>query len=522
MDSSGSVLNLSAHDIVRLGLVMSNHEDSYHFDIIQLECFDINKSLPLSTRLPPLKSELKQFLAIAIPLSAAYLAEYAMFITTKIVVGKIGYHELAAVGIAGDLSFEILIILMAMLSVVGVLVAQAEGGGNREELGHSVHQGIFFATLIGIPAMIGIWNLDYVLTITGQEEIVVELATPYLKGVCGMVLPALWFAVFRNYIAALSQTVAVMVITVIAVLLNYLLTLWFVYGGAGLEPLGLFGAGLATTIVSWLMFLALLLHIFHKPALRGYGVFKGRWKFRKPIFGEIFRLGIPVAALTLLEAGLFMATSILSGVIGAETLAAYQVVMAWVGIPFVIALGLSEATMVRVALAAGRRQPSAVRRSGLLGMAIVATTALLLAIVPIAYPDFIIRIFIDPDDPGFLEVSGLAAQFLMIAAIFQVFDSLQAAAARALRGLKDNIAPLWIAGFGYWILGIGGGSLLAFKLNYDGAGLWWGLAIGLFVTSNLLIWRFMLITRRAIRLARLDNSAIETGIRHSATETSVR
>ena len=449
----------------------------------------------MNTNLPPLRVELNQFLAIAIPLSAAYLAEYAMFITTKMVVGKIGYHELAAVGISGDLSFEILVIFMAMLSVVGVLVAQAEGSGNREDLGQSVRQGIFVATIIGILAMIAIWNLDYVLIATGQEDIVVELAVPYIKGLAGMALPVLWFAVFRNYIAALSQTVAVMVITLVAVLLNYLLTIWFVYGGGGLEPLGLFGAGLATTVVSWMMFFALLLHVFRKPALRGYGVFKGRWKFNKETFQEIFKLGIPVAALTLFEAGLFVAASILSGIIGAKTLAAYEVVMAWAGIPFVIAFGLSEATMVRVALAAGRKQPDAVRRSGLLGISIVAATTLLLAIVPIAFSDFIIRVFIEPHDPGFQEVSGLAAQFLVIAALFQVFDGLQAAAARALRGLKDNIAPLWIAGFGYWVLGIGGGSMLAFYFNYEGAGLWWGLAIGLFVTSNLLAWRFHRFTR---------------------------
>ena len=51
-----------------------------------------------------LKDELRQFAIIAIPLSAAYLAEFAMFLTTKMVVGKLGYHSLAAVGIAGDLS----------------------------------------------------------------------------------------------------------------------------------------------------------------------------------------------------------------------------------------------------------------------------------------------------------------------------------------------------------------------------------------------------------------------------------
>lgn len=65
------------------------------------------------------KDDLKQFFIIAIPLSAAYLAEFAMFITTKMVVGKLGYLSLAAVGIAGDLTFEILVILMALLSIVG-------------------------------------------------------------------------------------------------------------------------------------------------------------------------------------------------------------------------------------------------------------------------------------------------------------------------------------------------------------------------------------------------------------------
>ena len=476
----------------------------------------------MTTTLPPLKTEIREFLAIALPLSAAYLAEYAMFITTKMVVGKMGYHELAAVGIAGDLSFEILVILMALLSVVGVLVAQAEGSGKRDELGQSVRQGIIVATLIGIPAIAAIWNLDYVLRVTGQETIVIELATPYLKGLSGMVLPVLWFAVFRNFIAALSQTVAVMVITLLAVVLNYLLTLWFVYGGWGLNPLGLFGAGLATTVVSWLMFFAIVLHIYRKQALRGYGVFKGRWQFKSHLCREIFKLGVPVGALTLFEVGLFMAAAILSGVIGAKTLAAYEVVMAWVGIPFVIAFGLSEATMVRVALAVGRQQPYAVRRSGQIGMVIVAGLTLLLALVPIFFAEPIIQIFIDLDDPGYPEVAALAAHFLVIAAIFQVFDGLQAAAARALRALKDNIAPLWIAGFGYWVLGVGGGSLLAFEYELEGAGLWWGLAMGLFVTSNLLIWRFHRFTRNSIRLAHLDSNATEKDCQHCATETSAR
>ena len=445
-----------------------------------------------------LKQELRQFLIIAFPLAAAYLAEFAMFVTTKMVVGKLGYHSLAAVGIAGDLSFEILIVLMALLSIVGVLIAQAHGAGNPDEMGQSVRQGFFVATGLGIPAMIAVWNMDFYLKVTHQDPIVVELAQDYLKGLSGAVLPVLWFSIFRNFVAVLAQTVSILVITVIAVALNYLLTLWFVYGGYGLQPLGLFGAGLATTLVSWFMFFALVFHVYRKKMFRGFGIFKGKWQFLPRTCKEIFWLGLPIAGLSLLEAGLFVATSTLSGVISAETLAGYQITAAWIGIPFVIAFGLSEATMIRVAYAIGQNRLHLARRAGFLGMGLVILVTSSMVVVPLTLADEIIRVFITPEDPGFEVVAGMTRQFLYIAALFMVFDGLQAAAARALRGMKDNLVPLWIAGFGYWLIGVPGGALLAFHFEMGGAGLWWGLAAGLAIAALLLTWRFHLFTRPAV------------------------
>ena len=101
-----------------------------------------------------LKDELKQFFIIGLPLAAAYLAEFAMFVTTKFVVGKLGYLSLAAVGISGGLSFELLVVLMALLSIVGVLAAKAHGAEKSDELGQSVRQGLVVATAVSIPAML--------------------------------------------------------------------------------------------------------------------------------------------------------------------------------------------------------------------------------------------------------------------------------------------------------------------------------------------------------------------------------
>ena len=125
------------------------------------------------------------------------------------------------------------------------------------------------------------------------------------------------------------------------------------------------------------------------------------------------------------------------------------------------------------------------------GMAIGVVILALLVVPPIAVPEFIVELFLKPTDPGFEAVSKLATALLAVVAIFQVFDALQAIAVRALRAFKDTLVPMWLAGLGYWVFGIGGGCLLAYPLMWGPAGLWWGMALGLIFTGSLLAWRFL-------------------------------
>ena len=90
----------------------------------------------------------------------------------------------------------------------------------------------------------------------------------------------------------------------------------------------------------------------------------------------------------------------------------------------------------------------------------------------------------------------MTTRLLVLAAFFQVFDGLQVIASLALRGLKDTVVPLWLAALGYWVLGVGGGWLLAFPLDQGADGLWWGLALGLTVTGSMLAIRFLMLTRQ--------------------------
>lgn len=436
---------------------------------------------------------------IAGPLVAAYLAEYSMVLTTKALVGQLGFRELAAVGLAGDLASQIQIVLVGTLSVVGVLVSQANGAEDKHGAGQAARHGIFVAILLALPAMVLVWHLDSVLALAGFEPDLIRRMAPYLHPVSFSLLPMLCFFVLRMFVAALAKTAAVMWITIAAVILNYFLCQGLIHGHYGLPKLGIAGAGWAKTVVAVFMVTSLLAYIYVTPFLRGYGFFKGRFKIDSGLCREILLLGFPVAGIVLLEAGLFTAVSLFSGLLGSVELATYQVIIAWVAIAFKSAQGLAEAGMVRVAYAAGRHNVSQARRSGLLTMLIGVIWLVCLAVVPISFPEMLVQLFLDRSDPGFAPVLALASKVLILAAFFQIFDGLQVIASLMLRGLKDTLVPLWLAAFGYWVLGIGGGWWLAFRGEFGAEGLWWGMAVGLTVTACLLSVRFVYLTRRSLQ-----------------------
>lgn len=444
--------------------------------------------------------EAKALLVIATPLVFAYLADVMMIVTAKMVVGRLGATELAAAGIATDLSYQMCIVLMGFFSVVGVLVSEALGALRREAVVPELVRGLILAGLLGAAVTVIVLNLGHVLRWTGQDPEVIALSGPYYTGFAFAMLPIIWFGVLRSFVAALMKTGFVLAITVATVALNYVLMQGLVHGSFGLPALGIGGAGLAWAISMWFKCLCLAAYTFWLLRRQRLPLHPGTVGGPRA-YGPLIRLGVPVAGIVALESGLFAATSLLSGIMGTVELAAYQMVMGWIAIPFVISLGISEAAMVRVAYFVGAENPAAARQAGNLGMLIGVAVPLLLVVIPVLAPGLVSRIFLDTADPDYAAVAALVATLLVIAAVFQVFDGLQVIASHALRGLKDAVMPLVIAGVGYWLIGLGSGYLFAFPFGGGAPGLWWGLAIGLAFTATLLAWRFERLAKRQVMLS---------------------
>ena len=99
------------------------------------------------------------------------------------------------------------------------------------------------------------------------------------------------------------------------------------------------------------------------------------------------------------------------------------------------------------------------------------------------------------DVPANAAVIALAVSFLRVAAAFQLVDGAQVIGAGMLRGLHDTRWPLMFALVGYWIVGLGVGSWLAFARDWNGVGIWVGLATGLAVVAALMLARWVMRSR---------------------------
>jgi len=437
-----------------------------------------------------IRREIRQTLHLGAPMILAQLAHMSMTFVDTIMVGWLGTRQLAGVALGGAVFFPVLLMTLGVLMAVGPMVAQGYGGGDRDAIRDAVRQGLWLATLLGVVAFLALWQGSWMLRWAGQEEETVVLTEGYLRAITWGVVPELWFVVLRQFVEGLSRPRVVLIITTAGLLLNVGANYILMYGKLGFPALGLVGCGWASALVYWTMFLVMVLFILKSDGLRPYRVLSHLGGPDWHRFSEVFRMGWPIGLMQGFEVGLFSATALLMGILGKTALAAHQIALQCASFSYMVPLGLSFAVSVRVGQAVGRKDLQGARRAGHVGMGLGASFMVVAALCFWIFPRYILSLFLGTDASANDEVVFHAVGFLAIAAIFQVFDGLQATAAGALRGLKDTRTPMIVALISYWIVGLSSGYLLAFQFGWQGTGLWWGLVLGLSTAALLLSWRF--------------------------------
>ena len=286
-----------------------------------------------------------------------------------------------------------------------------------------------------------------------------------------------------------------MIISLSAVGANALLDWLFIFGGLGLRPLGAEGAAIATSIVRYLMLFGLAFYLLALKDRRALGLFERSAEGVEAV-RKLFRIGLPLALSRALEAGAFSALTLIAGMLGSIALAGYQITLNLISLIFMAAVGTSTATMIRVGNAIGRRDALNASRAGWAGVAIVAATMGVAAIVCLALPGALGALYTDD-----AAVRALAASLIFIAGLFLVFDGAQMVLQGALRGLADIWITSIIQFLSWWGVSVPLGYGLADAVGLGPSGLIWAIFAGAVVSSATLAIRFRALTARATAIS---------------------
>jgi multidrug resistance protein, MATE family len=437
--------------------------------------------------------ELTETLKLAVPLALTQLGQIAMMTTDLAFIGRLGDGAVAAAALAHTIFFVSFTVGMGLVSAVAPLAAQAFGARNPHRVRRSLRVGLWAAFLISLPVMaLPFWGEQILLSL-GQSPAAAGLAQQYLFGLVWSIMPALWFMAIRGFMSAINRPEPILWITLAAIPANALLVYLLLYGEWGLPRLELFGAGLATSLVNFAMFLAALWFAARRRPFRKYHVLGHIWRIDWPLMRQLVILGSPISISFLLEYGLFGAAGLLMGLISTTALAAHQIALQIAAILFMVPYGIGMAATVRVGHGVGRRDAPAVRRAGFIatGLGVGFMSAMTLVVILARFA--IAQIFLGQ---GADAAAELTATLLLVGATFFIADGIQTIASGALRGMNDTRIPLLFATISYWLIGFTLACGLGFRTPLGAVGVWIGLSCGTLVYATLLLLRFRLLASR--------------------------
>lgn len=446
-----------------------------------------------------LKLEANTLFKLALPILFAQLALTGLGVVDTLMSGAVGVVDLAAIGLGSSIMLPIFITGTGILLAITPIVGKAKGHNhNNKPLTQYLIQGLWIALPIGVISLLLMSNMQWLLDRLALSDELYQLTNDYLYFVAFGMPAIAFYQAMRFYWEGLGKTLPTMWISFFALLLNIPLNAIFIYGFGPFEAMGAAGCGVATALVMWsMLFIGFVYILNSEKAHHQSHTLESKEKTSQQLCWapkwqggcqNILKIGVPNAFALLFEVGLFMFIALFIAPLGATVIAGHQIAISFTSLLFMIPLSLGMAVTVRVSQAHGQHNLQnlvTVLRTALL-FSIAA--GLLLAVLTFIFKDQIIWLYTDS-----AEVYAVAISLIILASIYQLFDSVQVTAAGCLRGFHDTHFTMWVTLISYWLVGLGIGYLLTFTdwivpaMGVDG--FWIGIVLGLIISAVLLSWR---------------------------------
>src|ERR1043165_4840252 len=428
--------------------------------------------MPLS---PIYKAKAWEALKLASPIILGQLGQVLMGFFDTVQIGGLGPTYIAGAGFANSTYWVVNLLGLGILFAVSPLVSEALGEQHRWKSIGVLRSGAKIAVLVSALLMVLMYFTTKHIDIFRETATTNALAIRYLHVINYSTPFMLLYTLGSQFLNGMGRTKPGMIITVSGLALNVFLNWVLIYGNLGAPALSIEGTALATMISRILMSVAIFIYIWRDKQVRQLQhEFANSPVHDKSYALQIFKIGVPAGLQFFWEVAAFNAGQIMSGWIGDTYLAAHLISIGLASITFMIIQGIASAGTIMTGYSFGAKDREGIRVAG---NTIFILTALVEAVFAIFF--ITLKTFLPTLYTNDAEVITIASSVLVFAAIFQVSDGLQAAAAGALRGIQDVTYPAVIAFVSYWMVMIPACCLLAFKLGLGLKGIWIGFIVGL-------------------------------------------
>lgn len=383
----------------------------------------------------------RNLLQIAAFLATSMLLQTLYLLVDLYWVGRLGKEAIAAVGLAGNVTFIVLALTQALGVGTTTLISHAAGRKDQARARVVFNQSLVLSTLSGLVflvvalAMRGVYSRA-----VAADALTVRLAESYLA----WFVPALALQfVMAAMAAALRGTGIVkptVVIQVITVALNMALAPVLIFGWGTGRAMGVAGAAVATFVSVALGVVLLTAYFRGRDAFIGFD--RRHWKPAWPVWGQMMAIGAPAGGeFVVLSAYLVLVYWIIQG-FGAAAQAGFGIggrVMQALFLP-VVAIAFAAAPVAGQNF--GARAGDRVRRTFEAAASMSSAVMLLLTFVCQISPGAFIRPF--SSDPAVLAVG---AEYLRITSWNFVPSGIAFTTSSIFQGIGNSVPPVIVSAF---------------------------------------------------------------------------
>ncbi len=424
------------------------------------------------------------------------LATMAYGVTDAVVAGRYSDEALATLAVASSIFISIYVSLMSVMQALMPIYSELHGANKPRELGRAFRQSAYLAVALLLLGMAVMMQAGFFLGAFGVPENLRPAAEHYLSILGWALIPTIGFRMFASLNQSLGAPRIVMLLQIASLAVKIPLTVWFVFGGAGLASMGVVGCAWASFAVNCLMFVAALVTLAKSALYQPLQLFA---RFEAPHWQRLksyAALGVPAGLASMVEVTSYALMGLLVARMGVVATASHQIAASMAAVLFMLPLSLSIASSARVSYWIGAgdvAQAGALARVAIqltVGVAVVASSIVVLLAVPIAgfYS-------------GSAEVAKLGAGLLFFVALYHIADAWQTIGCFLLRCWRITVMPLVVYAFTLWGLGLGGGFVLAYEgvlgmSAWQQPGAFWLMGwAALCMAASAFQWRIWRLTR---------------------------